>query len=126
MTVALWCLLCGAVMPYLWTGLAKSMGRYGPRANHQPRLFLEKLQGPAARAHWAQLNSFEALPAFAAAVLTAQYAHVSQATADHLALAWVILRLIYGAVYIADLAALRSLVWFAAMACVVGLFIAAA
>lgn len=126
MTLALWCLLCAIVMPYLWTGVAKSMGRYGMRANHQPRLFLEKLQGPAARAHWAQLNSFEALPAFAAAVLTAQYAHAAQATVDHLALGWVVLRLAYGIAYIADLATLRSLLWFGGMACVVGLFVAAA
>ncbi len=81
---------------------------------------------PGGRANAAQLNSFEAFPAFAAAVLVAQYTHAPQHTIDLLAIAWVALRLIYGVLYIANLAALRSLVWFGGVACVVGLFIAAA
>ena len=126
MTIGLWCVLIGILMPLLWTGVAKSMGRYDLRANQHPRDFLAKLSGPASRANAAQLNSFEAFPAFAAAVLVAQYAHASQHSIDLLAIAWVALRLIYGVLYIVNLAALRSLVWFAAMGCVVGLFIAAA
>ena len=126
MTIGLWCVLVGLLMPFLWTGVAKSMGRYDLRANQHPRDFLSNLKGPASRANAAQLNSFEAFPAFAAAVLVAQYAHASQHTIDVLSIAWVALRLIYGVLYIANLAALRSLVWFAAMGCVVGLFIAAA
>jgi uncharacterized MAPEG superfamily protein len=102
------------------------MGRYDLRANQHPRDFLAKLSGPASRANAAQLNSFEAFPAFAAAVLVAQYAHAPQHSIDLLAIAWVVLRLIYGALYIANLAALRSLVWFSGMACVVGLFVIAA
>ncbi|WP_458070271.1 MAPEG family protein [Rhodanobacter sp. BL-MT-08] len=126
MTIGLWCVLVGLLMPFLWTGVAKSMGRYDLRANQHPRDFLATLKGPASRANAAQLNSFEAFPAFAAAVVVAQYAHASQHTIDVLSIAWVALRLIYGVLYIANLAALRSLVWFAAMGCVVGLFIAAA
>ena len=126
MTIGLWCVLVGLLMPFLWTGVAKSMGRYDLRANQHPRDFLARLSGPASRANAAQLNSFEAFPAFAAAVLVAQYAHASQHAIDGLCIAWVALRLIYGVLYIANLAALRSLVWFAAMGCVVGLFIAAA
>ena len=126
MTIGLWCVLIGILMPLLWTGVAKSMGRYDLRANQHPRDFLAKLSGPASRANAAQLNSFEAFPAFAAAVLVAQYAHAPQHSIDRLAIAWVVLRLIYGALYIANLAALRSLVWFGGMACVVGLFVIAA
>jgi len=126
MTIGLWCVLIGILMPLLWTGVAKSMGRYDLRANQHPRDFLAKLSGPASRANAAQLNSFEAFPAFAAAVLVAQYAHAPQHSIDLLAIAWVVLRLIYGALYIANLAALRSLVWFGGMACVVGLFVIAA
>ena len=37
-----------------------------------------------------------------------------------------VLRFIYGLCYIADLASLRSLIWFAAVACTVGLFLVAA
>lgn len=126
MTIGLWCLLVGLLMPFLWTCVAKSLGRYDLRANQHPRDFLAKLSGPASRANAAQLNSFEAFPAFAAAVLVAQYAHAAQHAIDMLSIAWVALRLIYGVLYIANLAALRSLVWFGAMGCVVGLFIAAA
>ena len=126
MTIGLWCVLIGILMPLLWTGVAKSMGRYDLRANQHPGDFLAKLSGPASRANAAQLNSFEAFPAFAAAVLVAQYAHAPQHSIDLLAIAWVVLRLIYGALYIANLAALRSLVWFSGMACVVGLFVIAA
>jgi len=126
MTIGLWCVLIGILMPLLWTGVAKSMGHYDLRANQHPRDFLAKLSGPASRANAAQLNSFEAFPAFAAAVLVAQYAHAPQHSIDLLAIAWVVLRLIYGALYIANLAALRSLVWFSGMACVVGLFVIAA
>lgn len=126
MTTGLWCVLVGLLMPYLWTGAAKSMGRYDLRANHDPREFMARLRGPAARANAAQLNSFEAFPAFAAAVLVAQIAHASQHSIDAFAIAWVLLRLLYGVVYIADLARLRSVVWFAALACVIGLFVSAA
>lgn len=126
MTTGLWCVLAGLLMPYLWTGAAKSLGRYGLRANHDPREFLARLRGPAGRANAAQLNSFEAFPAFAAAVLVAQYAHAPQHSIDVLAVAWVVLRLCYGVLYINDLARLRSVVWFAAIACVVGLFVSAA
>jgi uncharacterized MAPEG superfamily protein len=126
MTTALWCVLIGIVLPYLWTGMAKSLGRYRPRDNHQPREFLEQLEGPAKRAHWAQLNSFEAFPAFAAAVLVAQWAHATQVDINRLAMVWVVARVAYGAFYVADLALLRSLAWLVGMICVVGLFIVAA
>lgn len=126
MTVALWCVLAGLLLPYLWTGTAKHLGRYSLRDNHQPRDFQARLTGPAARAHAAQLNSFEAFPAFAAAVLVAQYAHAAQAGIDRLAIAWVVLRLAHGVFYIADMALWRSLIWFGGMACVVALFIHAA
>jgi uncharacterized MAPEG superfamily protein len=126
MTIALWCVLAGILMPFLWTGIAKSKGRYDFQANRQPRQFLATLSGAAGRAHGAQLNSFEAFPAFAAAVLVAQFAHATQHIVDAWAIAWVLLRLIYGVLYVADMAVCRSLVWFAALACVIGLFVSAA
>lgn len=122
MTAALWCVLAALLMPYLWTGAAKALGRYSVEDNREPRAFLARLTGPAARAHAAQLNSFEAFPAFAAAVLVAQYAHASQAAVDGLAFTWIGLRVLYGLLYLADRASARSLVWFGALGCVVALF----
>jgi uncharacterized MAPEG superfamily protein len=123
MTTAYWCVLAAALMPYLFTGIAKFGDR--PYDNRAPREFLEGASGAKKRAHWAQLNSFEAFPPFAAAVIIAHLAGAAQASVDTLATAFVILRLIYGWAYITDRASLRSLVWIAGLACVVGLFVAA-
>lgn len=123
MTIALWCVLAAALLPYPFTLAAKWSRRFD---NHNPRDFLERNQGWRKRAHWAQLNSFEAFPPFAAAVIICHLLRGANATADTLALAFVGLRLAYGLCYIADQATLRSLVWTGGVGCVVGLFIVAA
>lgn len=127
MTTAYWCLLVAIFLPYAFTSFAKFRRDFGPRQNHNPREFLDKLSGARKRAHWAQLNSFEVLPGFVAAVLVAQHLQVAQQTTiDGLALAFVISRLVYGICYIADWAMLRSLVWFFGMGCIAALFIVSA
>lgn len=126
MTLAYWCVLAAILLPYIWTGVAKATGGFRPRDNHNPREYLEKLEGPAKRAHWAQLNTFESIPGFMAAVIIAHLAGAPQGQIDTLAVAYIGLRLLYGVLYITNKAALRTLVWGAALACVVGLFIVAA
>lgn len=126
MTIALWCVLAGALMPLAWTWYAKFSGtvRFRPRDNHNPREFSEKLEGASRRAHWAQLNSFEAFPPFAAAVVIATLVgNIEPARLDQLAIAWVVLRVIYGVLYIADKPTQRSLVWALATACWVAMFV---
>lgn len=128
MTTAFWCVLAAALLPYAFTGLAKSardpgLGRYDNRA---PREWLDRLGGWRKRAHWAQLNTFEAFPPFAAGVIVAHLAGAPQAAVDQLAVAFVALRVAYGALYILDHHKLRSLVWALALACVIGLFVTAA
>lgn len=125
MTIALWCVLAGILLPYVWTIAAKLQGRFAVRDNRNPREFLEHLAGPAKRAHWAQQNSFEALPGFIAAVLVAQHLHAAQHSIDLLALTWVAMRVLHGVFYIANMATLRSTVWFVGVACVVALFVIA-
>lgn len=120
MTLAVWCVVAAGVMPFLFTGIAKSMGRRYD--NRQPRTWQTGLEGAAARAHAAHLNAFEAFPLFAAGVLFAQQAGAVQGRVDQLALAFVLLRLGYGACYIAGFASLRSLIWAAAFACSLWLF----
>ena len=69
MKTALICVLIAGLMPYLWTTVAKIAGpRYD---NRNVRDWQSKLTGLAQRAHAAHLNSFEAFPFFAAAVLAA-------------------------------------------------------
>ncbi|MBX6421237.1 MAG: MAPEG family protein [Nevskia sp.] len=126
MTTAFWCVLIAALLPYLGTIAAKAGGRMPVKDNARPREWLEQLQGWPKRAHWYQLNSFEAFPAFAAAVIVATLAHVPQGRIDQLAVAFVVLRLVHFVCYLADWATLRSLVWFGGIACVVWLFVAGA
>lgn len=126
MTIAYWCLLAALFLPYAFTGYAKFLGGFGPKQNHNPREWLETLDGPRKRAHWAQLNSFEVTPAFAAALIVAHQLQAAQGTVDALAITFLVSRVLYGVCYIADLALLRSLVWFVGMAAVVALFVVAA
>ena len=124
MTIAYWCVLAAAMMPFAFTGIAKfSGGRYN---NYSPRDFLEKQEGFRKRAHWAQLNSFEAFPMFAAAVIIAHLTGGEQGYIDTLAMAFIAIRVVYGVMYVANLAALRTLVWTAGLACVIALFAAGA
>lgn len=125
MTFAYWCVLVAALLPFAMTVSAKLGGRFGPRDNHNPREFLETLRGWQKRAHWAQQNGFEAFPMFAAAVIIAHLAGAAQSTVDLLAGVFVVARIAYGLLYIADRALLRSLAWFVGLASVIGLFISA-
>lgn len=132
MTIAFWCVLASALMPYIWTGAAKfgkpeAAHTNPPRYdNHAPRAYLDKLGGRKLRAHWAQLNSFEAFPAFAAGVVIAHMAGGDEQVIDALALLFVAFRLAYGYCYIADKPSARSLTWLGGILCVVGLFVAGA
>lgn len=126
MTLAYWCVLAAILLPYIWTGVAKFTSGFRPRDNHNPREYLEKLEGPAKRAHWAQLNTFESIPGFMAAVIIAHQAGAPQATVDAIAVTYIGLRLAYGVLYITDKAQLRSLVWAGGVACIVALFVVSA
>lgn len=112
-------------MPLIWTGFAKGSGprKLGRRENHNPREWLETLDGVQKRANWAQQNSFEAFPGFAAGVLIASQTGAPAAAGNVLAGLWVLLRLGYGYCYLADRAEMRTLLWFAALFCVIGLFV---
>lgn len=125
MTIALWCVLAAALLPYLASTIAKfpNVRTYD---NHHPREWLARQTGLAARANAAQANSFEAFPLFAAAVLVATLLHAPESRVDGLALAFVAARLVYLACYLADLATLRSAVWFVGIICAAGIFLAAA
>jgi uncharacterized MAPEG superfamily protein len=122
MTIAYWCVLVGIFLPYIWFGVANAKGK-GLRNNHYPRDFAQAAEGVAKRAFGAHLNAFEALPAFAAAVIIAELAkHATQNCIDGLALAWVGLRILHGVFYVMDRGGPRSLVWFGGVICVVSLF----
>lgn len=127
MTVALWCILIAIFLPYLCTLVAKISGGYRLSDNHDPRDFLDSLEGLGRRAHAAQLNSFEITPAFAAAVIVAHLVgNAELVTVNVLSVLFITSRLLYIICYLADWATLRSLVWFVGMGLVIGLFVVSA
>lgn len=127
MTFAYWCILIACLLPLFCAAYAKKAGGFRFKDNHNPRGFLAHTQGAAARAHAAQQNGLEAFAPFAAAVLTAHATgNAGQATVNTLAGLFILFRLAFIWCYIADKAALRSLMWAGGFACTVGLFVAAA
>ncbi|SNS91242.1 MAPEG family protein [Pseudomonas segetis] len=128
MTIAFWCVLIAIFLPYVSTALAKGLSQgFTPRNNHDPRAYLGSVEGVARRANNAQLNGFEVTPAFAAAVIIAHMAGgAQQSLIDQLAIAFIISRILYTACYLADLAPVRSLMWFINMGLIISLFVVAA
>lgn len=120
MSIAFICVFLAALLPYPFTLAAKLSRRFD---NARPREYLEALSGWRQHAHWTQLNSFEAFPPFAAAVIIHQLVLGPSLLADRLAMAFIALRLLYGLCYLADQALLRSLAWFAACLCPLTLFV---
>ena len=115
-TVAYWCVLVAALLPYACAWLAKSGGFGKPRSqggfdNHEPRAWLAGLTDWRARANAAQANSFEALPFFIGAVIIAHQLGGPQTRVDILAVLFVTLRIIFIAMYVAGLPTIRSAVW---------------
>ncbi len=120
--------LVAAMLPIVCAGLAKRQGFGKPRReggydNHEPRAWLARQSGAAARANAAQANTFESLPFFIGAVIIAHQLGVAQGLLDALAVAFVILRVIYIWMYVSDRASARSVVWLAALAVNVALLV---
>lgn len=118
-TVAYWCVLVAALLPYACAYLAKSGGFGKPRSqggfdNRDPRGWLARQTDWRARADAAQANSFESLPLFIGAVIIAHQLGAPQSRIDILAVLFVTLRAIYIAMYVAGLPTIRSAVWAAA------------
>ena len=125
MSIAYWCILIAAALPYFWVSIAKASGkRYN---NRDPRGWLARQDDPRSqRANAAQLNAFEAFPAFAASVLMAQFAQVDGQRVIWLAMAFVVFRVLHGVFYITNMHYLRSLVWFGGLSSVIALMLSAA
>lgn len=127
MTIANTCVLVAAVLPILTVGMAKASTagkkrREGGYDNNHPREWTAQLEGWKARAAAAQNNGFEALPLFVFAVLAAQLAGIDQVRTDQLAMGFIAARLVYTALYFANLAALRSVVWAVGLGLTIAIF----
>ncbi|WP_180127414.1 MAPEG family protein [Rhodoferax sp. BLA1] len=115
-TLAYWCVLIAALLPIVCAGIAKwgmftKPPQQGGFDNKHPRAWLASQTDWRARANAAQANSFEALPFFIGAVVIAHQLGAYQARLDVLAALFVVLRLVYILLYVANQASLRSVVW---------------
>lgn len=125
-TVAYWCILVAALLPIVCASIAKygmmtTPRRDGGYDNHNPRAWLARQTDWRARANAAQANTFEALPLFFAAVIIAHLLQARQTPLDILALLFVVLRIAYVMMYVADLAKARSAIWSAALLVNIGI-----
>ena len=125
-TVAYWCVLIAALLPIVCAGIAKSgmmstSPREGGYDNNNPRSWLARQTDWRARANAAQANTFEALPFFFAAVIIAHLLQADQTRLDILALMFVVLRIAYIMMYVADWAKARSLLWTLALLVNIGI-----
>ena len=119
-TIAYWCILLAAILPIVCAGIAKSgmlskPKRAGGFDNNNPRAWLARQTDWRARANAAQSNTFEALPFFFAAVIIAHQLQARQAVLDILAILFIVLRIAYVMMYIADMAKTRTSVWTVAL-----------
>lgn len=118
MTIAFWCVLIAALLPYVPFGLAQRS--LDPNT---PRTRVPQLQGLAARAYGAHANAFETFPPFAAAVIISFLAEGASATVDRLACIYIVARIAHMGFYLADRQPLRSAAFFVGLLVVVAIFV---
>lgn len=127
MTIAFFCVLLAALLPLFCAFYAKiAAGFEMRRDNGDPRAFLARSTGIAARANAAQQNGYEVFAPFAAAVIIAHISgNAAPNTINLFAVLFILFRLAFIACYLADKALLRSLMWTGGFCCIIALFLAA-
>jgi uncharacterized MAPEG superfamily protein len=106
MPLAYWCVLIAALLPIVLA----TMARAGSGSdNHHPRDEIDGLSPAKRRTYAAHQNAFESFPFFAAAVISATTLGAPISTVNMLAVVFVALRIAHAALYINDVARLRSL-----------------
>jgi uncharacterized MAPEG superfamily protein len=122
MPIAFWCVLAAVVLAYIPTAIPKGKKAVSGYDNARPRETQARFTGFSARAYGAHQNGLEAFGLFAVAVLTATVLKAAGPALDGLAIAWLILRVVYVAAYLADLPALRSGIWILGFLTAVAIF----
>ena len=102
MTIAIWCILIAATLPYVAFSFVKGLDP------EQPRFHVGDLQGRSVRAYGAHLNGLETFSWFAAAVIVAHMVGGPSRIADILAVIYVLLRVGHLAAYLAGRQPLRT------------------
>jgi uncharacterized MAPEG superfamily protein len=117
MTIAIWCILIAATLPYVAFGFVKGID------SNQPRYHVGDLIGQSARAYGAHLNGLETFPWFASAVIVAHMIGGPSRIADILAVVYILLRIGHMAAYIAGRQPLRSAAFTVAQFIALAIFI---
>ena len=128
MTVPFWCVFVQLVLVWAWrlpVTLAMAKAPAG-LDNHYPRQQQALLSGFGARAHAANQNLIESIAPFGLSVVIAHLAHADPTKSAALAVAHVVLRLVYAGLYLGNLPTLRSAVWIASYLTVLGQLVIAA
>jgi len=118
MTIAFWCVLVAALLPYAPFALVSS--KVDARA---PRKGGRDLDGLPGRALGAHLNAFETFPPFAAAVIVAHLVEGASATVNVLAVLYLVARLAHMGFYLADKQPPRSAAFFVGLVLTVVIFV---
>lgn len=124
MPIALYVLFVMALFPILvhWIGGYLRYKQFGYYDNRHPRQQQSQLTGVGARAMGAQANSWETLQIYTAVLFIAYAAGVDLARLDLVSILFLVLRVIYVALYLMDLAALRSIVYSLGLFCCIYIF----
>lgn len=125
MSIPLWMLFVAALLNILSKAPAmREMARM-PNGydNKHPRAQQANLTGAGARGLAAHQNSFEAFPVFAAGVLVAEMYANAHPFAAFLSILFIVARIIYVWLYVANYSTLRSVVWGAGFFASLGLLL---
>ena len=129
MTIPLWCLLAGVLLPYILAGatLPFRKAQFGTPDLREPRTQAEQMTDAGARTWAAQMNAWEALAVFTVANLAAFMAGVDPETSNWslAAMIWVAARVVHGVFYIGDIAPLRVAGFVGATAMSIWIFVMA-
>jgi uncharacterized MAPEG superfamily protein len=117
MTIAIWCILVAAILPYVSAGFVRGLDR------NEPRGHLAALEPRSVRAYGAQLNAFETFPIFAASVIVAHMVGGPSRFADITAILYILCRVGHMSAYIARNQPLRSLGFTLGQAAAVAIFV---
>ena len=119
MTIPLWCLVGGIVLPYIWAGVSVPFRNkeLGGLDLDQPRVQALSLTGGGAGAWGAQMNQWEAITVFLVANVVAYMQGVDPAGAWATAsITWLVARTLHGVFYVLEKATLRVACFVAGMA----------
>jgi uncharacterized MAPEG superfamily protein len=122
MTIAEWMLLAAVLIYLLTLAPFKPLGRreFDNAKPRDPEFYANPLRARALGAH---LNGIETFPFFAVAVLLAEFRAAPQYLINELAVAFILLRLLFVGAYLLDYPTVRTLLWNAGLAANVAIFL---